>query len=972
MKNLTRWFSFVAAFATALFSLMLAPRAEAQPSGYALDFSPASNNYVSVNLTAPPASNYTLTAWVKLRSGGTLSGTRMAVVDGTTCSGSIELLLRPNTEVSTDPQYLELGRCGVFNGTASTMAVPFNAWTHIAVTVSSNKLVSYFVNGSAAGSWDGTGKDFSFASTVRLGANGLRQFDGQLDQVQLWNRELSVGEIQTNVTQQFTGSESGLYAWYPFNEGSGGATTNAAIAAGGSTGTLVNNPVWIVPITVVTTTADSGAGSLRAAVADLVSPRMITFDPSLSGQTITLTSGQITISNAVTIDASSLPAGIAISGNNSSRVFQVASNVTASLTGLTIRDGFISAFSVRGAGINNQGTLTLARCTFLGNTNVNASGGALYNERGTLTLAQCALLRNYGSGGAIANLSGTVVLTQTTLSGNAAITLGGAILTQSAPLAPAQCTLAQCTLTGNTSISGSGGAIAVTVSSAQSTLALVNCTLTENSAGPFIGGAIYSSGFTATNCIIAGNSAASSLNFNGTLSGANNITNGTPLLAPLADYGGPTQTMPPLLGSPAIDAGNDSVATAFPTDQRGFPRLAGAHVDIGAVELPVSLVVLTNTDAGYGSLRDAVTYGTNNSTITFAPALSGQTITLTSGQLTLSNNVTVDASSLPGGIQIDGNHNSRVLEIASGTVVLNSLGITNGYSSTGQGGGIKNSGALTLNQCTLSGNSVSGAGGGLYNFTGGVVTLNNCTLNGNTATNNNGGGISAPGGMVTLNQCTLTGNSTVGGGNGGGIAFSSSGGAVIYQCTLAQNSSVNAGGGIYSGNGALTVSNSIVAGNTQASGSNITGTGTYTGVNLTNGNPLLAPLGNYGGPTPTMPPLPGSPAIDGATNGTSFTTDQRGQPRILGAFADLGAVEGVFNPNYPLMNVTKFGNGNVQFAFTNLSGPSYRVLASANAAAPLNTWSNLGVPTESPAGTFTFTDLQATNYPQRFYRVTTP
>jgi hypothetical protein len=121
-----------------------------------------------------------------------------------------------------------------------------------------------------------------------------------------------------------------------------------------------------------------------------------------------------------------------------------------------------------------------------------------------------------------------------------------------------------------------------------------------------------------------------------------------------------------------------------------------------------------------------------------------------------------------------------------------------------------------------------------------------------------------------------------------------------------------------------------------------------------------------------MPPLPGSPAINGCTSGTTFTTDQRGLPRIVGAFADIGAVEGVYNPVFSLVNAPLLGDGNVQFAFTNLSGLSYTVLASTNAAAPLNTWSNLGAPIESPAGTFTFTDLQATNYPQRFYRVQGP
>jgi hypothetical protein len=53
------------------------------------------------------------------------------------------------------------------------------------------------------------------------------------------------------------------------------------------------------------------------------------------------------------------------------------------------------------------------------------------------------------------------------------------------------------------------------------------------------------------------------------------------------NYGGPTVTMPPLAGSPAIDAGNDSVTNSLATDQRGFPRLTGAHVDIGAVEAQV-------------------------------------------------------------------------------------------------------------------------------------------------------------------------------------------------------------------------------------------------------------------------------------------------------------------------------------------------------------------------------------------------
>ena len=112
----------------------------------------------------------------------------------------------------------------------------------------------------------------------------------------------------------------------------------------------------------------------------------------------------------------------------------------------------------------------------------------------------------------------------------------------------------------------------------------------------------------------------------GTITGPAPLTN-APDLAPLGNYGGPTQTMPPLPGSPAIDAGSNAATNNFATDQRGLPRFVGPQVDIGAVEFQASPVV-TNADSGPGSLRYAITYVTNNATITFDPSLSGATITL--------------------------------------------------------------------------------------------------------------------------------------------------------------------------------------------------------------------------------------------------------------------------------------------------------------------------------------------------------
>ena len=152
--------------------------------------------------------------------------------------------------------------------------------------------------------------------------------------------------------------------------------------------------------------------------------------------------------------------------------------------------------------------------------------------------------------------------------------------------------------------------------------------------------------------------------------------------------------------------------------------------------------------------------------------------------------------------------------------------------------------------------------------------------------------------------------------------------------------------------------------------------GSSSGPAAITNSPLLAALGDYGGLTQTMPPLPGSPAVDGCTNGSTFTNDQRGFPRLLGAFPDIGAVEGIYNPAGPgqLTGLTRLANGTTRFTFTNYTDGSSTVLASTNVALPLNLWTNLGPAVESPIGSgqFQFTDTQATNYLRRFYRVRTP
>src|SRR5208282_3641239 len=108
----------------------------------------------------------------------------------------------------------------------------------------------------------------------------------------------------------------------------------------------------------------------------------------------------------------------------------------------------------------------------------------------------------------------------------------------------------------------------------------------------------------------------------------------------------------------------------------------------------------------------------------------------------------------------------------------------------------------------------------------------------------------------------------------------------------------------------------------------------------------------------------------------SLTTDQRGYPRPAGLGPDIGAVEGIYNAAGPgkLINVTKLANGSIQFGLTNLVDANFPVLATTNLRQAGSNWTQIGFVVESPPGStqYEFTDSQATNYPQRFYRVKSP
>jgi predicted outer membrane repeat protein len=656
----------------------------------------------------------------------------------------------------------------------------------------------------------------------------------------------------------------------------------------------------------------------------------ITFKNSVvGGKTITLTHGQLAITDNMTITglgASSLT----ISGDKLSRVFDISSTTAkVTISGLTISGGS----AVYGAGILNYGTLTVSNSILSGNT--ASYGGGIENSKGSLTITDSTMYGNSAStdGGGIYN-TGSLTVNNSTLYGNAA-KYGGGVYTP-----------------GNSS----------------SALLLNNATIANNRASSAGSGIDVAAGSNVLlhNTLIAGNHAVgkpsdvsgslnSSSNYNligdgsGGLSTANHNLLGSsakplnPLLAPLANYGGPTKTMALLPGSSAINDG--SIAYGGKTDERGKGRVGAT--DIGAFESQGFSLAVTSGGIQATTLNTAfaaplvVTVAANNSVepvaggvVTFKAPASGASAVLKGSPATIGSNGTASVTATANGASgtypvtasaagvktpaifglINVNANllvttlldtgnpsgttslrqaiteaetlsgpqtigfaSSILTQSHGNVikVLSALpnltgnitiagpganlltvfakvtgisvftvnatatitisGLTLSGASTVNGGGVSNSGTLTVSDCTLIGNTASSDGGGIYNT--GRLTITGSTLSGNSA--NNGGGIYSSG-NTTVSNSTLSDNSVSN--DGGGVCNTgSSSSLTISSSTLSGNSAgfvgesifFGEGGGVFNGNGAsLTVSDSTLKGGAAHDGGGVYNTGSSSSVTI--------------------------------------------------------------------------------------------------------------------------------------------
>ena len=271
-------------------------------------------------------------------------------------------------------------------------------------------------------------------------------------------------------------------------------------------------------------------------------------------------------------------------------------------------------------------------------------------------------------------------------------------------------------------------------------------------------------------------------------------------------------------GSAAINAGtNDAVQTD--TDIAGNPRIADDIVDIGAYEYQKtnetpSTVVTTEQDIVDAtdhliSLREAISYAAVGDTITFDDSLAGKTITLAGTELEITRGITIDASSI-GGMTIDADFQSRVFYVSGGSssapVELIGLTITGGEASS-DGGGIYNSGTLLLTNCTVSGNWAGDDGGGIYSRDATLV-ITNSTVKGNSTNQGVGGGICTDEGSLTIIGSTITANSSEQNYGGGIYGL----GELSITNSVISGNSAYRGGGIYN-HAIMNITNSVISGN---------------------------------------------------------------------------------------------------------------------------------------------------------------
>lgn len=632
-------------------------------------------------------------------------------------------------------------------------------------------------------------------------------------------------------------------------------------------------PICLLSSITVTTLADEvatdGAVSLREAVQAANTDASvdgseagsgtdsIVFATGLTG-TISLQLGQLSIASSMSITGPGMDL-LSLDGMGQSRVIDIGDGATdVSLSGLTVTGGV-----TRAEGLTNSDANYLAE----------SGAGIRFQSSGTLTITGSRISSNqtfgdYAEGGGLAASTGIVVLTDSVIEDNSSEWSGGGIQSRNGDVA-----LVRSTISGNVvnsqsaTYGGDGGGISVR----RGSLTLTDSVVRNNSAaGTYSNGggiASYRGTVTLLRSTITGNTARS-------------------VAEESTEYG-------------SHDGGGISGGAVIVTESSVTNnRVLGSGNGGG-----ISGETITVTDSSVSD-NHVISDG-------YGGGIYGSHVTLV--RSTISRN---SASGRGGGIAAES------ASLIDSRVSQNIAAVTRPFAY-GSGGGlsIQHDNQTVIRNSTIDSNQAIGerARGGGIEFDGGLL-LENSTISGNVASGRTarGGGIFAGAGDMTITHSTITGNTASGNGAfSGGIymddGLCTSPTNVITNSIVAANSAQSTGLSrdlafrlpgvpndcpIY-----LQVTASLIGDNTRNNlpatgpdGSQVTGN--IVGRPTALIDPLLGPLQDNGGLTPTHALLPTSPAVDRGLDlsDDGFTLDQRGMPRPRQGGFDMGAVE--YTPGY--------------------------------------------------------------------------
>ena len=522
-----------------------------------------------------------------------------------------------------------------------------------------------------------------------------------------------------------------------------------------------------------------------------------------SGFTITLTLGDIQITDDVEIDGSAFASGVTVDGDDASRIFDVdaaggaGSEQAVVFTSLTLQNGNSSTepldaggavdlksgseatftdvmvtgstAGLNGGGVHGAGntvvriTTTVGGSSFIGNNTAGVEGGGVWTA-GALTVSGGTTISNNqafgdmadGGGGGLYNEGGTMTVEDgVTISSNRAAGTsgsGGGILNNGGTL-----TVGAATIESNTANRAGGG-----IEDAGGVVVLNGTNLVRNSiavANPGNGGGLHTGGGDVT--------------INGGQVSTNTATEG----------GG-------LWSSGTLDVTGTSI-----TGNTG----TGDAADNGGGGLYNEGGTMTVTDATVSGNRATGASGSGGGVL-----VAGGSFTASGGAI--SENT---ANRAGGGI-----------EVASGTVTLSDVDFTANETgdAPGNGGALHvTNGTVTATDGTVSGNTAAAEGGGFWNNAGFTMTVTGTTFSGNTASgdmaSNGGGGLYNNGGTLVLNDVTVDENTADGTSGSGGGVLTNGGTLTVDGGTISGNTANRAGGGIEDAGGVVTLTDVTVSGN---------------------------------------------------------------------------------------------------------------------------------------------------------------